>query len=160
MITAYIALGSNLGDRSRALNEALQALERTPGIAVEAVSDFLQTQAVLAPGDTTQQPPYLNAVARLSTTLSARQLLQRLLTIEAAQGRERTTKWAARTVDLDLVLYGDQIIEEPGLSVPHPHFPSRRFVLQPLAQLAPQLLHPVLHRTVAQLLAAVCQIES
>jgi 2-amino-4-hydroxy-6-hydroxymethyldihydropteridine diphosphokinase len=155
MITAYIALGSNLGDRHGALTEALAALGRTPGIAVEAVSDFLETQAVLAPGDTTPQPPYLNAVARLSTTLTAQQLMQRLLALEAAQGRERTTKWAARTVDLDLLLYGDQIIEEPGLSVPHPRFPSRRFVLQPLAQLAPQLLHPVLHRTVAQLLAGL-----
>lgn len=155
MITAYIALGSNLGDRRGALSAALEALGRSEGLAVEAVSDFLETEAVLAPGDLTPQPPYLNAVARLRTTLPARQLMQRLLSLEAAQGRERTTKWAARTVDLDLLLYGDEVIEEPGLSVPHPRFPSRRFVLQPLAQLAPQLLHPVLRRTVAQLLAAL-----
>lgn len=132
MITAYVALGSNLGDREAHLARAVEALRATPGVEVEALSTIRETAPVGGP----PQGPYLNAVVELRTGLAARTLLERLLEIEAEAGRARgPQRNAPRTLDLDLLLYGDQEIDEPDLVVPHPRMQQRAFVLEPLAEL-------------------------
>lgn len=152
MVTAYIALGANLGDRAANLNVALDALRRTPDIEVPNASASHEYPAVGGPLDS---PPFLNAAAELRTGLSAQQLLNRLLEIERSMGRERREKWGPRVIDLDLLLYGDKIIAQQDLHVPHPLMHERRFVLEPLAEIAPKLVHPVLQKTVAELLQSL-----
>jgi 2-amino-4-hydroxy-6-hydroxymethyldihydropteridine diphosphokinase len=137
--TAYLALGSNLGDRLALLRAAVAALARA-GIAVAARSAVYQSDAVADQ----PQPRYLNAVLRVQTTLAPQGLLARCLAIETALGRVRSERWAPRTLDLDLLLYGEAVIDEPGLVVPHPRLGERPFVLVPLAEVAtPGLTHPV-----------------
>lgn len=150
----WIALGSNVGDRRRNLETALLRLAAAPGVRVEAASSFHETRAQLAPGEP-QQPDYLNAAAELAVELSPRSLLRQMLDIEQAMGRRRAgeVRWSARVIDLDLLLYEDWIIHEPGLVVPHPRMHRRRFVLAPLAEIAPDAAHPGLKRTAAALLA-------
>ncbi|HET6249701.1 MAG TPA: 2-amino-4-hydroxy-6-hydroxymethyldihydropteridine diphosphokinase [Tepidisphaeraceae bacterium] len=149
MITAFIALGANLGDRSKTLRQALVRLDETPGVRVKAVSSFLENPAVGGPENS---PAFLNAVAEIHTTLSARELLSRLLEIERSLGRQRREKWGPRTIDLDIILYGDLEIAEDDLAVPHPRMGERRFVLQPLCELAPDLVVPGAALTVRELL--------
>lgn len=135
MITAYVALGSNLGDRAAHLDAAMAALRATAGIEVTAMSSVHETEPVGGP----PQGPYLNAVVALRTALSARDLLERLLEIEAERGRLRgPVRNAPRSLDLDLLLYGNERIDEPDLVVPHPRMHERGFVLEPLAELAPE----------------------
>ena len=145
MVRAAIALGSNLGDREAALNDAADQLARH--LAGLTVSDFFETQ----PEGVGKQPLFLNAAAVGSWEGEARPLLQLLLAIERAAGRERPFPGAPRTLDLDLILFGSSIIVEPGLAVPHPRFRERGFVLAPLCQIAPDLVDPVTGRTVAEL---------
>jgi 2-amino-4-hydroxy-6-hydroxymethyldihydropteridine diphosphokinase len=146
--TAYVALGSNLGSREGFLCGAVAALRATAGIRDVAVSPVYETDPV-GPGE---QGAYLNAVARLRTTLSAEQLLARLLAIESRAGRRRgALRNAPRTLDLDLLLFGEGVIESPALSVPHPRLADRGFVLEPLRALAPELVHPLLHETIDRL---------
>jgi 2-amino-4-hydroxy-6-hydroxymethyldihydropteridine diphosphokinase len=147
--TAYIALGANLGDRQQNLRAALDLLNATPGVRVTGVSSFLENPAVGGPPDS---PPFLNAAAELETTLEPRALLDRLLEIERTLGRERRQKWGPRPIDLDLLLYGDRILDEPDLKVPHPLMHERRFVLQPLAEIAPASVHPILRLPIDVLL--------
>jgi 2-amino-4-hydroxy-6-hydroxymethyldihydropteridine diphosphokinase len=145
---AFVALGSNLGRREDHLSGAIAALRGTPGIGAVALSPVYETEPV-GPGE---QGAYLNAVARLSTRLGPRTLLARLLAIEGAAGRERgPERNAPRTLDLDLLLHGTRCVEEPGLVLPHPRLHERGFVLEPLCDLAPDLVHPVLDLTVAAL---------
>ena len=147
-VEAYVALGSNLGDREAQLDGALAALRRTPGVELRGESARIETEPVGGPA----QGRYLNAAVALGTRLSARALLERLHEIEAAHGRLRgSQRNAPRTLDLDLLLYGDEVIEEPGLRVPHPRLHERAFVLEPLCELAPELVHPVLGETIATL---------
>lgn len=146
---AYIALGANLGDRAGNIARALERLKDSPGIRVRKVSTMLENPAVGGPPDA---PPFLNGVAEIETTLPARELLGILLRIERDLGRERHRKWDPRTIDLDLLLYGDRVIDEPELTIPHPRMHERRFVLSPLVEIAPNALHPLLRRTFAQLL--------
>jgi 2-amino-4-hydroxy-6-hydroxymethyldihydropteridine diphosphokinase len=142
-----IALGSNLGDRRRHLEYAINALARELTNLKE--STFIETEpAGVRPG----QPAYLNAAVVGTTNLSPRALLDRLLEIEKKRGRERPYTMAPRTLDLDLILYGARIVEEEGLSIPHPRFREREFVLRPLTEIAPELIDPVSGQTVAQLL--------
>jgi 2-amino-4-hydroxy-6-hydroxymethyldihydropteridine diphosphokinase len=137
---AYIALGSNLGDREETIHAALAALEAEPGIAVAAVSTLIDTEPV----GVVDQPRFLNGVAALDTDLSARRLLDVLLDVERRFGRLRdgAVPHGPRTLDLDLLLYGDVEIDEPGLRVPHPRMNEREFVLGPLEELAPSLEVP------------------
>jgi 2-amino-4-hydroxy-6-hydroxymethyldihydropteridine diphosphokinase len=145
-----IALGSNLGNRHEHLTYAASALSRD--LTSLTVSTFIETEPVgVAPG----QPCYVNAAAVGATALSPRDLLNRLLEIERERGRERSVPLAARTLDLDLILYGSQVITEEGLLVPHPRFRERAFVLAPLAEIAPGMVDPVSGRTVAELHAAL-----
>ena len=145
---AFIALGSNLGDRLQYLSAALQRLGQVPGVALVQVAPILETDPVGGP----PQEPYLNTAAELSTTLAPRALLDALLSVERSLGRERSAPCAPRTIDLDLLFYADAIINEPGLVVPHPRLHQRRFVLEPLAELDASLRHPVLNKTVEALL--------
>ncbi|MFI4897007.1 MAG: 2-amino-4-hydroxy-6-hydroxymethyldihydropteridine diphosphokinase [Phycisphaerales bacterium JB059] len=148
--TAAIALGSNLGDRRATLESALRSLALTPRLEVLLASPFLETDPV-GPGT---QGAYLNAAAILRTTRDPRDLLRCMQRIEIAHGRDRSTteRWGPRTLDLDLILYADERIEEPGLTVPHPEFRGRLFVLRPLGAIAPDLVDPVTGRTLARLL--------
>jgi 2-amino-4-hydroxy-6-hydroxymethyldihydropteridine diphosphokinase len=136
---AYVGLGANLGDRESTLRAAVDALGSQDGITVAAVSSLRETDPV-GVGD---QPLFLNGVVALDTSLRARAFLDRLLAVEQRFGRVRVPgERSPRTLDLDLLLYGDETIDEPGLTVPHPRLHERRFVLEPLAELAPGLVVP------------------
>lgn len=149
---AYVALGSNLGDRLAQIEGAIAALRTTPGIDVVAVSRWYETDPV----GPWPQGPYLNGVARLRTRLSPQALLARLLVLEREAGRVRDGRRAApRTLDLDLLLYGDARLDTPELVLPHPRLHERAFVLEPLAELAPALVHPARGETIAALAAKV-----
>ena len=153
---AYVAIGANLGNRAGTMREALAMLHATDGVRVVACSSAYDTAPVGPP----DQPRYLNAVAAVHTTRSPRELLTALLDIEKALGRERSSsRWTARTIDLDLILFGE-CVEGGGdspsgaLSVPHPRFRERAFVLVPLAEIAPQARDPVTGERVESLLRA------
>ncbi len=151
MTRAYVGLGANLGDRERTLLAAVAELEAEPEIEVVAVSTLRETEPV----GVGEQPRFLNGAVALDTTLSASELLDRLLAVEQRFGRVRVPgEHGPRTLDLDLLLYGDAVIDEPGLTVPHPRLHERRFALEPLAELAPGLVVPG-HGTVESLLAGV-----
>lgn len=145
-VPVAIALGSNLGDREHYLHDAIRRL--SPDVADLHLSPLFENDAV----GVGEQPRFLNAAASGRTTLTPRALLDRLLAIEAVCGRIRTTPGAARTLDLDLILYGDAVVDEPGLIVPHPRFRERRFVLAPLAAVAAGWRDPVTGLTVDELL--------
>ena len=139
MTRAYVGLGANLGDRERTLRAAVDALAAETGIEVVSVSTLRETE----PLGVGEQPRFLNGAVELETTLTARELRERLLAVEQRFGRVRIPgEHGPRTLDLDLLLYGDETIDEPGLTVPHPRVHERRFVLEPLAELAPGLVVP------------------
>jgi 2-amino-4-hydroxy-6-hydroxymethyldihydropteridine diphosphokinase len=139
-IRAFVGLGANVGDPPRAIREALSQLTREDGIRVAKVSGLRETDPV----GYEDQPRFLNGAAELETTLSARELLERLLAIERRLGRVRGDgpRFGPRTIDLDLLLYGEETIDEPGLQIPHPRLHERRFALEPLAELDPGLEIP------------------
>ena len=139
MTRAYVGLGANLGNLARTLRAAVDALAAEEGIEVVSVSTLRETEPV----GVGEQPRFLNGAAELETTLTARELLDRLLAVEQRFGRVRIPGGhGPRTLDLDLLLYGDEVIDEQGLTVPHPRLHERRFVLEPLAELAPGLVVP------------------
>jgi len=147
---AYVGLGANLGPREVTLLRAVDLLAAANGVEVVAVSQLRET----APVGVVDQPPFLNGAVAIETSLAARELLDVLLDTERALGRVRGERWGPRTVDLDLLVYGEEIVDEPGLRVPHPRLAERRFVLEPLADLDPALLIPGLG-TVSAALAAL-----
>ncbi len=150
---AYIALGSNQGDREFNLLRAISELGRISGIRVTGLSRFYETAPVgMAPG----QPPFYNAVVRVATLLPPRELFEHLVRIESTVfGRTRSGSCDSRSIDLDLLLYAEQVISQPDLTVPHPRLAERRFVLQPLHDIAPDLRHPVHGRTISELLLSL-----
>lgn len=149
-VDAFIALGANLGDPTGQILHAVEELAGLPGTRVHARSSLYRSRPVGGP----EQPEYVNAVARLNTQLSPRKLLQHCLAIEARHGRLRTSKNAPRTLDLDLLLYDGLVMHESGLTLPHPRMHERGFVLQPLAEIAPDAVIPG-RGDVRRLLAAV-----
>lgn len=147
-ITAYVGLGSNEGDRAGTIRSALEAIAQTQGLQLLRTSSVIESPALSLSGS---QPDYLNTVAEIQTSLLPMDLLAALQAIETYLGRVRSEKWAARTIDLDLLLYGDQIIDTPALCVPHPQLHSRSFALDGLVQLCPHKTHPVLKQSMAVL---------
>lgn len=145
-----IALGSNLGDSRTILMAAIDQLSQDPKIKLQATSHWYQTAAVGPP-----QPDYLNGCVSILTTYSPEVLLERLLAIESQFGRVRRERWGPRTLDLDVLLFGQSVIQTPTLTVPHPYLHERAFVLAPLAEICPGWIHPVLKQTIAELAKAV-----
>jgi len=146
METAYLSLGSNLGDRENHLRDAISRLSRCGRVL--SVSSIYETE----PLDFTEQPWFLNSAIAFATTLGPEQLMTEILHIEQGLGRERTQPKGPRIIDIDLLLWGDLILDSAGLTVPHPQMHRRRFVLEPLAEIAPEANHPVLHKSVGELL--------
>ena len=149
----FIGLGSNLGEREAMIRLALDDLARMPETTMVRASSLYDTEPV---GET-DQPNFLNAVAQLDTELTARQVLWNLQLIERRLGRVRARPWGPRTIDLDLLLYGAQVVDEPDLKVPHPELTRRSFVLVPLVELDPLLVHPVTGETLMGHLAQLHQ---
>jgi 2-amino-4-hydroxy-6-hydroxymethyldihydropteridine diphosphokinase len=151
-VLAYVGLGANLGDTTAALQAAVKALADLPSVQLQGVSSFYRTAPIDSSG-----PDYLNAVARIETTSPPHELLTQLQAIEALHGRERPYRNAPRTLDLDVLLYGDSRINSPTLTVPHPRMHERAFVLVPLAEVAPARLVVPGRGELGELLAAVAE---
>ncbi len=148
MATAYIALGSNLGDRASQLKSARREVDALPGTAVTGASRIYESDPV----GPVEQGPFLNAVLRIATELEPEQLLDELLKVERRHGREREVKWGPRTIDLDVVMYGDVMRASDTLTLPHPRLHERPFVLVPMCDIDADVLHPVLGRSMRELL--------
>ena len=145
---AYIGIGSNLGHKVFNCKRSIANIDQVPGCEVTACSDLFETE----PEGVTGQQWYANCVAEVKTERTPPELLDSLVAIEQEMGRIRAKKWESRIIDLDILLFGEQVIDSPDLVVPHPLLHTRRFVLEPLVQLAPELVHPVLNVTIRRLL--------
>ena len=148
-ITAYLGLGSNLGDRQLMIESAFKALDHVENIKLVSTSHLHETEPI-GPG---MQGLYLNAAIKIQTTLRPRQLLETILEIERSLGRDRAQeeRWGPRTLDIDLLLYGDLVLDEQGLQIPHPMMQERGFVLIPLAEIAAQTRHPILNQSIQEM---------
>ena len=147
---AYIGIGSNLGDRRKNCILAIEAIGKSESLRVEAVSKWRETQALTLGGE--EGLPYVNGAAKIATNLSPHGLLKALKDIECRMGRdEKHQRWSPRPIDLDILFYDDLVLDENGLAIPHSEIPKRLFVLEPLCDMEPKLLHPVLKATVLEL---------
>lgn len=153
-----IALGGNLGDSKTILTMALNQLSQASNVFLKARSSFYQTKALTLPGSP-PQPDYLNACATIETTLKPHELLTVLQQIETNSGRVRRERWGARTLDLDLLLFGEIICKSADLEIPHPRMLDRAFVLVPLAEIAPDWIHPIAGGSIAQLASQIDQSD-
>ncbi|MCI0896731.1 MAG: 2-amino-4-hydroxy-6-hydroxymethyldihydropteridine diphosphokinase [Chloroflexi bacterium] len=153
--TAYLGLGTNLGDREQNLVQAVNALNAGPELAVLRTSGIYET----APWGLTNQPDFLNTAAEISTTLSPRQLLDRIKDLEHQLGREAGPRFGPRLIDIDILLFGDLVVDEPDLRIPHASLHLRAFALVPLAELTPNSVHPILGITIAKLAGQVDGLE-
>jgi len=152
--TAYLGLGSNLGDRLAALRAAVEALHLAEHVSVEgqlAVASLYESAPLAPPSERSPQGPFLNSAVRVQTALEPHELLRTALAIEDALGRVRRRRWEARIIDIDVLLYDDIIVNEVNLTLPHPGLHLRRFVLDPLADIAPDVVHPTMHTTIRAL---------
>lgn len=145
----FLLLGSNVGDRHAHLNAARKLIDQKAGPVL-----FRSAEYETAPWGKTDQATFLNQALQIETDLSPIDLLQMLKAIEKEVGRRETEKWGPRIIDIDILFYGDQIVDHPDLQVPHPFLPDRRFALRPLAELNPDFIHPILHKTVEEMLEA------
>ncbi|TFF35962.1 2-amino-4-hydroxy-6-hydroxymethyldihydropteridine diphosphokinase [Mucilaginibacter psychrotolerans] len=143
MVSVFLLLGTNLGNRQLHLQQAIEHVRQQISEVINA-SAVYETQS----WGKTDEPDYLNQVIQLETDLPARNVLEKILTIELQMGRTREVKWGSRIIDIDILFYGNEVIDEPGLVVPHPQLHNRRFTLEPLAELAPDMLHPVLNKNI------------
>lgn len=148
MATAYISLGSNIGDRSKSIEQAIELLEGSPDIKVTKKSSLYLTEPIGYVG----QDFFLNSVIEVETGLSPDDLLHHCLSVEDTIGRVRTMLWGPRVIDLDILLYNGEIVEDDELIIPHPLMHNRRFVLVPLVEIAPHVMHPKLKMTASELL--------
>ncbi|OGC30620.1 2-amino-4-hydroxy-6-hydroxymethyldihydropteridine diphosphokinase [candidate division WOR-1 bacterium RIFOXYB2_FULL_48_7] len=146
-LTAYLGLGSNVGDREEYIEQAVFLLEKNPNIEVAKRSSNYETE----PEGGVEQPPFINAAIEIRTKLSPQKLLDVCQEIETALGREREMEWGPRTIDIDILLYGDQVVSEDRLQIPHPLLHERAFVLKPLREIAPHALHPILEKEISSL---------
>jgi len=147
MNKVFLLIGGNMGDRLQNLSQAIALLAATCGPIVQQ-SAIYETAA----WGKTDQDPFLNQALLLNTTLSAHELIDTILATEEKMGRHRMEKFGPRIIDIDILFYNDAVIDEPHLTVPHPQLPNRRFALEPMNEIAPKLVHPVLHKTIEQLL--------
>ncbi len=151
MVTAYLGLGSNLGDRKANINTALAELVRSGRVRLRRVSSIYETKPV----GIEDQPDFLNAAAEIETELAPKDLLATIREVERRVGRKKTLKWGPRVIDIDILLYGDERRVEENLEIPHPEMHKRAFVLTPLAEIAPSVKHPILCLTAVQMSAKV-----
>jgi len=153
--TAYIGLGSNMGDKEAFLEAGIEMLADTKGCIIEKVSEFIETEPY---GDVVQDN-FLNGALKLKTLLTPEELLTKIKEIEQENGRERNVRWGPRTLDLDILLYDDIVMESVKLEIPHIEMHKRSFVLEPLAQIAPYVHHPILRKTTVELLAELTKAK-
>lgn len=156
MVTAYLSLGSNMGNRQENLVQGLEFLKNCSGIDLVKVSSFYETEPV----GYEDQDWFLNAVAEIATNLSPQELLGVVAEVEKELGRVRTIRWGPRTLDVDILFYGQELIVEENLEVPHPRIQERAFVLQPLAEIAPDLIHPYYGQTIEEMLENLAEPET
>jgi len=143
MTIAYLGLGSNLGDRLAVLRAAVQALVEQPEVRINLACDVASLYETSPVGGTFDQPPYFNSALRVRTSLAAIDFLVAVMSIETSLGRVREERWGPRVIDIDLLFLGDVVIDSPTLTLPHPRLHERRFVLEPLSELAADLIHPL-----------------